>query len=100
MLQPADRLEDFPEAVQVVNGLTGQPAWALPHKAGSDECIHLTATGCAIHDRLPVVCSAFDCRAMYLMHGRAERRRRERLMPGAKALYDRGRELAVQEGLA
>lgn len=99
VLQPGlDDRAAYPEAIPTTNVFTGEEAWKLPQK-DNGECVHLTEAGCAIHDRAPAICRTFSCIGMYLMHDRAERRRRERLIPGAKDLYARGRELAIQEGL-
>jgi uncharacterized protein len=37
------------------------------------ECIYLGRNGCAIHDRAPAICRAFDCRDLFLRKTRAER---------------------------
>ena len=90
-----DILAAFPERVLSRHGLTGAMVYVIPHKPGTNECVHLTDDGCEIHDRAPVICRAFSCVKFYLGTPRAERRRRERAMPGIRALYDRARELLM-----
>lgn len=51
---------------------------ALRHKNNGD-CVYLGESGCTIHDRLPSVCKAFDCRMYLLSMYREERRRHIRM---------------------
>jgi Fe-S-cluster containining protein len=54
----------------------GASGYVLKHKPNGD-CIHLDPEkGCTVYPHHPAVCRVFDCVAQYLMHPRAERRRR------------------------
>jgi hypothetical protein len=63
----------------------------LDHKPDGS-CVYLTATGCSIHGRAPKLCRQFDCREMYRMHDRKERRRRVAVGLADPAVYKAGRE--------
>ncbi|SRR5712691_8211900 len=67
-----DRIEDY-DCVPAMNPLTGKQGFALRRNENS-ECIYLGPDGCTIHDRAPVICREFDCRALYRKLGRTERR--------------------------
>jgi len=54
-------------------------------------CIYLTAAGCSIHERSPVICRTFDCRRWYLSMTRAERRRMVRASQESQEVFDAGR---------
>lgn len=86
-----DDAVDF-DTVPSVNPLNGRPSFRLKQTPEGD-CIYLGEHGCAIHERRPVMCRTFSCISMYVFTPRPERRRRERILPGAAALYARGREL-------
>jgi Fe-S-cluster containining protein len=45
----------------------------LLHKPNGD-CMYLGTNGCTIYDRAPAVCKSFDCRAMYRMMNKRQRR--------------------------
>jgi hypothetical protein len=53
--------------------LPGTEYQMLRHKTNG-ECVYLDEHGCTIHDRAPVVCKKFDCRAFFLGMTRNERR--------------------------
>lgn len=85
------------ETQQIVSPLTGAPAYMLTRKADGT-CRYLAkGEGCAIHERRPAMCRAFDCRGFYLASGNRAQRR-EMIASGAttKAILDRGRELLRQ----
>jgi Fe-S-cluster containining protein len=44
-------------------------------RTAENNCIYLGPEGCTIHDRAPVICREFDCRRMFKMLSRKERRR-------------------------
>lgn len=64
----------------------------LARKANGD-CHYLEAGRCSIHDHRPSICATFSCVDWFRRKTRAERRRIERVAPGAKALFARGRQL-------
>lgn len=78
-----------------LNPLSGQVGHQLQTQPNGD-CIYLGEAGCSIHDRRPVLCRSFSCVVMYLSVPRAERKRREKKVPGYKELAARGRELSEQ----
>lgn len=67
-----DRPGDY-QTFETTNPLTGKAAHALKRNAHNN-CIYLGERGCTIHDRAPVVCREFDCRAVFRKWTRAERR--------------------------
>jgi Putative zinc- or iron-chelating domain len=70
--------------------ITGQMVHTLKHKANG-ECIYLRAEGCSIHGRAPMTCQEFDCRLMYLVTTRAQRRRLDSQGAFPKEVFDEGR---------
>lgn len=67
-LVEGDRLDDYPEAVEldaegkrrVSSILPTSLGWAIPH--GDDgACVYLKAGACSIYNRRPVMCRAFSC---------------------------------------
>jgi Fe-S-cluster containining protein len=66
------------ETFAATNPLTGEQGIALKHKPGGG-CIYVDEHGCTIHDRAPVVCREFDCRALYLKLFSIPRPERRRL---------------------
>ena len=71
-----EHLGDKPEDYKVHkhrNVVTGKVDWVLDHKPNGD-CVYLGPRGCTIHDRAPVVCREFDCRAVFLALTKEQRR--------------------------
>jgi Fe-S-cluster containining protein len=84
-----DVIADYETEVRF-NPITGRPAHVLKHKPNGD-CIYLGPEGCSIHDRAPVSCQEFDCRLMYLVTSRAQRRRIVAQGAFKKEVFDEGR---------
>lgn len=78
--------------VTEVDPTTGKPGLRLLQKPDGS-CVHLTEEGCSVHPIRPTICRIFDCRRLATDGTRAERRRREKTVPGFHALAIRGREL-------
>jgi len=79
---------------RAINPVDGKAVQVIPHKPDSGECIYLGESGCSIHAQRPTICRIFSCVRVFLDTPRAERRRRERFVPGSREIFARGRELA------
>lgn len=79
--EQGDIVESF-ITFEVTNPLTGEHGHALQHKAKADGggCVYVGPAGCTIHDRVPAVCKAFDCRQLYLDLMSIPRPRRRKLL--------------------
>jgi hypothetical protein len=55
------------------------------------ECVYLGPSGCAIYDRRPLLCRAFDCRKHYLVLPRQDRDNLVRLGLSSRAVFNEGR---------
>ncbi len=56
-------------------------------------CIYLTATGCSIHDKAPVICREYDCRMLVKRFGYTKSRKMVKAGLFSSATVNRGREL-------
>jgi Fe-S-cluster containining protein len=68
----------------------GEVAYIKHRKNG--DCVYLGRDGCTIHQRRPVICRAFDCRAFYLSKTRAERQEHRKAGAMARAVLNAGHE--------
>lgn len=65
--------------------------WRLRQVNG--HCVYLTASGCGIHGRAPIVCREYDCRRMVRSMPAASLRHLVKIGAYSKAVIRRGREL-------
>lgn len=61
-------------------------------KDGNGDCIYLTDKGCSIHSYAPKMCKGFDCRVFFQRYDRAERRRRIKVKPLLKEVFEAGKQ--------
>lgn len=71
----------------------GLPVLLLAQKPNGD-CHYLQDGRCSIHAIRPSICRAFSCVDWFRRKTRAERRQIERIAPGARAIFARGRQLS------
>ncbi len=71
-----------------------EDGYAVLDRQADGACVYLTAEGCGIHERAPLICRRFDCRVLFLLTPEAVRRRREAQNPQMAQVYDAGRERA------
>jgi Fe-S-cluster containining protein len=64
-----------------------EDGFAVLDRKPSGECVYLTASGCSIHGRAPVVCRRFDCRVLFLTTPKARRRERVQENPTMADVY-------------
>ena len=57
----------------------------------NDECVYLTATGCSVHNDAPDICKRFDCRVLFLLTPKANRRIRIMQNPSMVDVYEAGK---------
>lgn len=75
LFEGEDNIASFDHVVIEMPGPSGGIEKLAMVKKGADgNCIYLTADGCAVHDRAPSICRAFDCRRFFLSRSRNERR--------------------------
>ena len=67
----------------------------LASKPGSTECVYLREGGCSIHDDMPVLCRAFDCRGVATLYPTYTQARKG---PYSLVIWRRGRELLKDTG--
>lgn len=90
MPEHGDRHELY-DTFDAFNPLTKEMGRAIRQKEDGD-CIHLGPKGCAVYDRRPAICRAYDCRRFLLRIGdRSEQRRWVREGRLAKEIYEAGR---------
>ncbi len=68
--------------------VNGRPA--LKHKSNG-ECIHLTESGCSVHNNPPAICRKFDCRVLFLETTKHQRKIRIQINPSMKEVYIAGK---------
>jgi hypothetical protein len=71
-LRPKDDPKEYRYHL-AVNPVTGEAAWCLDRKEDGS-CVYLGDAGCTIRDRAPTVCREFDCRGLFKMFNRRERK--------------------------
>ena len=55
------------------------------------ECVYLTAAGCGVHDDAPDICRRFDCRILFLLTPKTQRRIRIVQNPSMANVYKAGK---------
>jgi len=78
--------------------LTGERVLMLQH-TDSGDCVYLGAKGCTIWEKRPVICREFDCALFYLKLTKKQRRFAVRSGHADRAIFDRGKKLAIARGL-
>ena len=64
---------------------------AVLDRKPNGECIYLTGQGCGIHATRPDVCRRFDCRVLFLLTAKDERRNNVSRNLTMRAVYDAGK---------
>ena len=54
-------------------------------------CVYLRANGCAVHDAPPDICRRFDCRVLFLLTPKVQRRARISENPTMRHVYEAGK---------
>jgi hypothetical protein len=85
--------EDDPTQYQTVPHAFMRGHLMLDHQANGD-CIYLTAEGCSIHDRKPLMCREMDCRNLAKAITWTQMRKGAVRIP--MAVWRRGRELLAE----
>ena len=88
-----DKIEDYDVVLRLQDGKL-KPY--LNRKPNGD-CVYLSESGCTIHDRAPVTCQEFDCRALFRAHDRRGRQLATKHGLVDKALFERGREFIEEQ---
>lgn len=76
---------------EIRNPVTGKPA-LMVQKKPNGHCIYLGPNGCSIHGRAPLICRQFDCRKLFRLLSRADRKRMVRAGMADQNVFDAGRE--------
>lgn len=87
--EEGDDLESYEHEIRTIPGVG---SIATVKKGANGFCIYLGENGCTIHERAPTICKTFDCRDLYRMKTRHERRRLIATGMASKAVFDAGRE--------
>ena len=83
-----DVIESYEHQIVDVPG-TGPVA--VVKKGVDGNCIYLGPDGCAIHERAPAICQAFDCRRLFLSKSRMERRAMVKAGAADKEIFEAAR---------
>jgi len=60
-------------------------------RKNNGECVYLTPKGCGIHGKAPDICKRFDCRVLFLITPKVQRRIRIEQNPSMREVYAAGR---------